>query len=644
MAKFTSQEVSALQEGGNERAREIYFKEWDPQRHSYPDSSHLDRLRDFIKHVYVERRYAGGKNIDDPPRVKGERDDYEESRRSNTDHSGSRSPPYNDPYERRFGDRPGSAGRSDDRNSRFNHDTRSPGYDQGDYRSPSRFEMRDEIRRDDKAGNDVQSPKSHNINSDELPKPGLSNHQKGVYISSPPMVRPVREILGTDIPPLRVGELPKVNGGKALNSPSKTEVSNSIKGPNDGSSVELKRVTFGSLIDFSADSEPPAAGKGLETFPQQTVSTPANSGGWASFDISSQHKAPEKASNVGDLESVFAQMSVHASTQAVNSTISPAASTNSFPIASNGGQWSAVQQPSFPNSNQSTNQPIHTLVSAPLLGSSFPSAVHGATAVLDGQSSRPVTHLSHRPTTFGNSQNPLESKAGGRKELPADLFTGLYSTSPASYPGWRMGPHHGMAYRVQYPVMMQPTVYGVVQQPTAYGAVQQPAAYGAVQQPAAYGAVQQPAAYGAVQQPVTTFHNPPISTNPFDLGNESAPVPNPMINPSASLQAGVPNMSNPLSLPNSSKMGAVPSQWMPQQQFPSISSVSPGPYMMQQFPLDIPHQLSSNYFPAMNQGTGVGSEPTPHGASSGSQLPARTNANLGSLNSPVSSVGGNPFG
>lgn len=71
MAKFTSQEVGALQEGGNQvkdnlvlkvvldvlpvllmfcvsevevcsiwylqRAKEIYFKEWDPQRHSLPD-------------------------------------------------------------------------------------------------------------------------------------------------------------------------------------------------------------------------------------------------------------------------------------------------------------------------------------------------------------------------------------------------------------------------------------------------------------------------------------------------------------------------------------------------------------------------------------------------------------------------------
>lgn len=57
MAKFTSQEVSALQEGGNERAKEIYFKHWDLQG-PVIDSSDVHRLRNFIKNVYVERRYS----------------------------------------------------------------------------------------------------------------------------------------------------------------------------------------------------------------------------------------------------------------------------------------------------------------------------------------------------------------------------------------------------------------------------------------------------------------------------------------------------------------------------------------------------------------------------------------------------------
>lgn len=33
-------------------------------------SSNVMRLRDFIKHVYVDRRYSGDKNFDKPPRVK----------------------------------------------------------------------------------------------------------------------------------------------------------------------------------------------------------------------------------------------------------------------------------------------------------------------------------------------------------------------------------------------------------------------------------------------------------------------------------------------------------------------------------------------------------------------------------------------
>merc|ERR1711915_78539 len=45
MAKFTSQEVTSLQQGGNQKAKEIYFKDFDPQRHQLPDSSNVDRLR-----------------------------------------------------------------------------------------------------------------------------------------------------------------------------------------------------------------------------------------------------------------------------------------------------------------------------------------------------------------------------------------------------------------------------------------------------------------------------------------------------------------------------------------------------------------------------------------------------------------------
>lgn len=33
-------------------------------------TSNVERLRDFIKHVYVDRRYTGERNFDKPPRAK----------------------------------------------------------------------------------------------------------------------------------------------------------------------------------------------------------------------------------------------------------------------------------------------------------------------------------------------------------------------------------------------------------------------------------------------------------------------------------------------------------------------------------------------------------------------------------------------
>lgn len=47
--------------------------------------------------------------------------------------------------------------------------------------------------------------------------------------SSPPVVRPVREILGENIVPLRISEPPKANGGRAVDSSVHTQVGVSIE-------------------------------------------------------------------------------------------------------------------------------------------------------------------------------------------------------------------------------------------------------------------------------------------------------------------------------------------------------------------------------------------------------------------------------
>ncbi|XP_057445708.1 probable ADP-ribosylation factor GTPase-activating protein AGD14 isoform X2 [Lotus japonicus] len=136
MAKFTSQEVDALQNGGNQRAREIYLINWDFQRQRLPNSSNIDKIREFIRNVYVDRRYAGAKSTDKPPRDAQSPGIHEdEIRRASSYHSYSQSPPYDHQYEdRRYGKQAASL-------------TRKPGSDKVRYEgkmsgiiySPGRF-------------------------------------------------------------------------------------------------------------------------------------------------------------------------------------------------------------------------------------------------------------------------------------------------------------------------------------------------------------------------------------------------------------------------------------------------------------------------------------------------------------------------
>nr|GEY15471.1 probable ADP-ribosylation factor GTPase-activating protein AGD14 isoform X2 [Tanacetum cinerariifolium] len=139
MAKFTSQEVSALQGGGNASAKEIYFKEWDAQRHSFPDSSPGRRSDESSRNSYDERR--------------------------------------------------------------------SPGYDQDFKKSPARTDVVNDWRREDRFGNGRRSDDGGFKVEGRSP-----DRQSNPDMSSPPIVRPIREILGDSVSPLRglIGATQKV--------------------------------------------------------------------------------------------------------------------------------------------------------------------------------------------------------------------------------------------------------------------------------------------------------------------------------------------------------------------------------------------------------------------------------------------------
>lgn len=90
--------------------------------------------------------------------------------------------------------------------------------------------MVDDRRRDDRSGSGVQNRRFEDRKYPEALKPegGSPNYQKDVDGSSPPVIRPVRDILGDDAPPLLVGEPHKSNGTKAGDNTPHTQVDISI--------------------------------------------------------------------------------------------------------------------------------------------------------------------------------------------------------------------------------------------------------------------------------------------------------------------------------------------------------------------------------------------------------------------------------
>jgi len=67
-------------------------------------SSNPDRIREFIKAVYVEKKFVRRLSSDKPPRDTQNHRNFDEDRKASSYHSYSQSPPYDNQYEdRRYG-------------------------------------------------------------------------------------------------------------------------------------------------------------------------------------------------------------------------------------------------------------------------------------------------------------------------------------------------------------------------------------------------------------------------------------------------------------------------------------------------------------------------------------------------------------
>ncbi|EOY30852.1 NSP-interacting GTPase, putative isoform 3 [Theobroma cacao] len=688
MAKFTSQEVSALQEGGNQRAKEIYFKEWDPQRNSVPDSSNVERLRDFIKHVYVDRRYSGERNYDKPPRGKmGDKEDLYENRRTDGYQGGSRSPPYEDTYERRYNERSSPGGRNDDRNSRYGYDERrSPGYDQesrqyGDYRkSPARPEVVNDWRREDRFGNG-RKPEDRRISDGDPKLEGRSPERpKELGSSSPPVVRPVREILGENVIPLRISEPPKANGSRTVDVPQTQQrtASSSSLGSTSGNPAEVKLETTVSLIDFDADPEPPAAQAVTQT--QQTTVTQSivqptsstNDNNWASFDFAPQTKVSQAPSNMNTLDSVLSQLSVPASVPGQisgPSTIvggqipAPVVNMSVAPLGGNPNVAFTGQIPFgagapavAPVSNFSTLPPAGALAAAPGLTPIMP--------VSSGSSQVSVNNAGLWPNVQ-HQQTSFFSAAGSQST--AQQFMPPVDGASTSQP-WNFAPSQHMQGHLSAPAAQTPqAVSQSVLDVTSTGASQPPsietkasgrkelpvdlftATYPTYPAPAAGWQTGPPRGMGFIMQystavPMSAFPQSSKSINPFDLGGEAPPVQNQTFPSMASLQGALPNVPPASGLVRASSLGTPSSAWMPAQALPYASGM---PSQSLPYASAVPQraytgaQLPSNLPPSSHQ-IGIGSEASFGFVNADQQVAGRFSAPT--TPQPFSSVGGNPFG
>eukprot|EP00246_Nothoceros_aenigmaticus_P017759 TRINITY_DN88_c0_g1_i3.p1 TRINITY_DN88_c0_g1~~TRINITY_DN88_c0_g1_i3.p1 ORF type:complete len:671 (-),score=107.98 TRINITY_DN88_c0_g1_i3:809-2821(-) len=524
MAKFTAAEVDSLKNGGNDRAREIFLKEWDSQRNTLPDSSNPDKLREFIKTVYVDRRYTGDR-LPPKPRA-GDRDDSYETRRPEY-RTGSRSPPYDD---RRGNDRrrsdvdrgrpPLEDRRYDDRNDdrkgvRFD-EKRSPGRfesDRGRYEDRDRrYEDRDrryedrrydEPRYEERPRYEDRDRRPDEVRDRRRPDDRNAGQYRDYDGGNSPQAEPRKDL-----------RIPKLSPSGSFGN----------GGSSNSSSISLQRAPSDSLIDFSVET-PTAAPTATATAnvlgvrPLVQPPPPAsNDTGWATFDTA------------------FGQPT-HAAPEAPAPTTSTAAALSGlFSGGGNSGTW-----------NGGWGQPVVNPTNVPDNSwSAFPAQIPQASAA-QSWNSFPVAKGGN--SSFSNLEQPNSASQLGerpRRELPQDIFAASFQ-SP-----------------FQPTIMQNP---GVQAQNPAF----------------LTGGAQFHTMGPPIPGQVPVYAQPPRSRNPFDLPGDPQPA-MPVAFPSmAPLQAALPSFpSGPQSVPGlgpgASGAGNFQNPWGAHQSFgqPQHSSYPPG--------------------------------------------------------------------
>ncbi|KAK7377283.1 hypothetical protein VNO80_02705 [Phaseolus coccineus] len=476
MAKFSLEEVTALQAGGNERAKQIYLKELDPLRHSIPDSSNIPKLREFIKHVYVERRYTGESSSSSLSKLRSSEKDSNATKKSSSFRLELRSPHSTSS--------PGPTPRSDDNNLRYLYDeSRSPRYAQryskngGQVRSPIKIEVVDDRYRDDERRN----RRLQNIAA-KLKKTSIDD-KKNVESSQHHVAPPLAEVSREKAQPLQI----KPPGGKSSveQKPSEQKINNPETPPPTTQSNESNWAIF----EASTEKDDPKT-------PNKNTSSP-------STEKATSEPAPPPAKNPIDLllselsgpitpvtsgmPQVPSSVNDDPTTTTVQNAITwdfPPPSTGKTTASSNNTSvWPSASTPATEPAQPSNEAPPHTELShahnpssmqyLPSVSVGFSSTTQPTNSPVKdvASSNKPSVAPSEKDSSWSFTELPspttskpiqetisdavsqpskVETRASGRQELPENLFTSSYLSGRAPLPNWQNVQPHGMGYGVQY--------------------------------------------------------------------------------------------------------------------------------------------------------------------------------------------------
>lgn len=566
MAKFTTQEVEALQRGGNQRARELFLKDWDVLRTKFPDNSNPDKIREFIKSVYIDKRFAGIRSSDKPPRdtqnVKGHEEDH---RRASSYHSFSQSPPYDHQYEDRLNGK--QAGIL----------TRKPGSDRGHYYegkissfmySPGRL---GEQMYEDRFANEGSNSRMSDYSASSPGDPFRSNVQSP-NINDPRYSSPysqVRDIVIEDTQNKKNTSTESFSKGdiEKIPKPHRTASSGSF-GSLDSNSMSLKSGNSGSLIDTVLEPEHPS-----EAGQAEPSSIPSLS------QIASAHAANEdlfglpftQPSNMAPPIDLFSDSSNLSSLTGTRPSEQKPPVT---PLLGNEG-WATFD---FPRSVESCFEANHAQPSVIPPREEVPSgnidlyaSVHNNSQWVSVQSYTSHGHSSLTGDQWYVGSNEVKDTGDSRNSQSWNAFGDSNGNIPPSSFG--MLPQNS---KPQVLLHSSPTPDKSYNSLTAPEVPFKDGLLSPVMDDKAFGLNAPPGMAGSSlpssflpQVEGTNLER--ISVNPFDLPYDSDPEVNNMFLDMSSVQAALPDKQ----LPNTFLGGGLPEPWFPQNSLTTLIPTAP---------------------------------------------------------------------